>query len=255
MTKSLKKILYKLLGEAAYLKALHVSFFILYDTGILKRNYIYKYHYFIKKIIKPGDCIIDIGGNLGYLTKIFSRLTGSAGKVISIEPVKPFFQTLKWALRNKKNCTIYNYALGAENKKITITLPKIDGFFRTGLAHIAKNETDREGHFNFEVEMIKGSELLINLPTINYIKIDIEGYEEFVLPELKEVFIKFKPILQIETAYPQKEIVFALMTELGYVQYGVYKNKLVKNLSEEVESGDYLFVHQSKEAAFVLQTS
>ena len=44
-----------------------------------------------------------------------------------------------------------------------------------------------------------------------------------------------------------KNIIFDMMTELGYVQYSVYKTKLVKDFSNEIESGDYLFIHESKE--------
>jgi len=58
---------------------------------------------------------------------------------------------------------------------------------------------------------------------------------------------KQKPILQIETGGPPKIIVFNLMKELGYIQYGVYKNKLIRNFPEEIESGDYIFIHGSSE--------
>jgi len=60
MIKPVKILLYKLLGLPTYLKLLHVSFFMLYDTGILKRNYIYKYHYYVKNFnsdIEQGDYI------------------------------------------------------------------------------------------------------------------------------------------------------------------------------------------------------
>jgi FkbM family methyltransferase len=251
MTKLIKKVLYRLLGQANYLKTLHVSFFILYDLGLLKRNYLYKYHYFIKNIVNKGDCVVDIGANLGYFSKIFSKLVGSEGKVISIEPVKPFFDTLKWGLRKKLNCLLYNYALGLENKKIEMVLPIINGYFRTGLAHIATNRIDKEGSLSFETEMVKGSSLLNQLPKINYIKCDIEGYEEYVLPELKEIIEKQKPILQIETGGTHKIVVFNLMKELGYIQYSVYKNKLIRNFPDEIEVGDYIFIHGSSEMKIV----
>ena len=91
----------------------------------------------------------------------------------------------------------------------------------------------------------------MDLTKLDYIKCDIEGYEEFVLPELKEVLVKFKPILQVETGGSQKDVVFNLMFDLGYVQYSVYKNKIVKDFSNEIESGDYLFIHKSKEDSII----
>lgn len=251
MVKGVKKILYRVLGQAAYLKLLHVVFFLAYDLGFLKKNYIYKYHYFVKYLVNEGDCIIDMGANLGYYSGIFSRLAGPGGKVICIEPVRPFFDTLSWAMKNKKNCVLYNYALGVENKKITMVLPKFNGNFRTGLVHIADGATEPGDYFSFETEMVRGSVLLENLPVINYIKCDIEGYEQYVLPELQPVFEKHKPVLQIETAGEQKDIVVALMQQWGYVQYSVYNNKMIRNFSHDIEPGDYIFIHSSREEALL----
>lgn len=199
MIKFIKKILYKFLNQATYLKSLHRAFFFLYDTGLLKKSEIYKYHYFVKKIINEGDFVVDIGANLGYFSKIFSRLVGKKGKVICVEPVKPFFNTLQCALKKKTNCMFYNYAFGTENKSTQMILPKTDGYLRTGLAHISANEYDKNEVYTFDVEVVKGSYILNDLPKINYIKCDIEGYEEYVLPELKEIIEKHKPILQVET--------------------------------------------------------
>lgn len=251
MTGLIKKILYKVLGQTVYLKVLHIGFFIFYDMGWLKKNYSYKYHYFVRNLVHKDDYVVDIGANLGYFSKIFSRLVGSKGLVISIEPVKPFFKTLEWALGKKKNCQLYNYALGLENKKIEMILPKMNGHFRTGLAHVAEGKPDKAGNFSFQTEMVKGSDLLKDLPEINYIKCDIEGYEEFVLPELKEIIEKQKPILQIETWGTHKTVVFNLMKELGYVEYRVHKNKIIKNLPEDIEPGDYLFIHSSSETKII----
>jgi hypothetical protein len=146
---------------------------------------------------------------------------------------------------------LYNYALGLENKKIEMVLPKMDGYLRTGLAHIPDEKFDPKNVYSFEVEMVKGSVLLKDLPKLNYIKCDIEGYEEYVLPELKEIIANHKPVLQVETWGTHKEKVFYLMQTLGYVQYGVYKNKLVKNLSDEIEAGDYLFIHESAQEEII----
>jgi len=247
MVKSVKKILYKVLGQKLYLKTMHYFFFKFYDLGFLRNNFSFKYHYFVKNLVQDGDYVVDLGANLGYFSKIFSRLVGKEGKVICIEPVKIFFETLQWGLRKQSNCTLYNYALGLENKMIELVLPKSDGVFRTGLAHIPQDGEENVENYIFQTEMITGSSLLIDLPKLNYIKCDIEGYEEFVLPELRGVIDKFKPMLQIETGGKAKNIIFEMMTELGYMQYSVYKTKLVKDFSNEIESGDYLFIHESKE--------
>ncbi|MBK7763020.1 MAG: FkbM family methyltransferase [Bacteroidetes bacterium] len=237
----IKKIIYRILGMKAYLRALHSSFFILFDTGFLKSNFIYKYHYFVKHLIKPNDVIVDLGANLGYYTKIFCRLTNEQGKVIAIEPVKPFFDTVAWSVKNYKQAILFNHALGLEQKMITLSTPKEYGYLRAGLSHVEENPTLAD-NFVFESEMVKGSELLKNFDRINYIKCDIEGYEEFVLPEIKEIIRKHQPILQIESWGKHLEVVEAMMKDLGYSMHSVYKNKLIENFDNNIEHGDYIFL-------------
>lgn len=247
MIKSVKKILYKILGQTRYLKTMHFCFFVFYDFGFLKNNHSFKYHYFVKNLINEGDYVLDLGANLGYFSKIFSRAVGMKGKVICIEPVNIFYNTLKWGLRKQSNCIFYNHALGLENKTIELVLPKMNGNFRTGLAHIDTSNNEKTDCYIFETEMVQGSVLLKDLNQLDYIKCDIEGYEEFVLPEMIEILIKHKPMIQVETVGSHKIIIFNLMKELGYIQYGLREQKIVKDFQDELECGDFLFIHSSKE--------
>jgi FkbM family methyltransferase len=251
MVNFIKKILYKLLGQKAYLKTMHISFFMIFDLGLLKNNYSFKYHYFVKHLINENDVVLDIGANLGYFAKLFSRYVGAKGKVICVEPVRTFYDTLSWGLKKHENVTIYNYALGTEEKTIELILPKSKGVFRTGLAHVPKKEVDKSDCHVFETQMVKGSQLFGDLERIDYIKCDIEGYEEFVFPEIKNVIAKHLPLVQIETSGESQIVIFNLMNELGYNMYCVFRGKLVKDFPNDIDSGDFLFVHQSKEQALI----
>lgn len=245
MINSIKKIIYKSLGQEQYLKTLHRLFFIAYKTGYLKNDPVYKYHYYAKQLIQPDDTVVDMGGNLGYFTRIFAELVPQ-GNVIAIEPVVPFFKTLQWATSEYKNVTLHNYALGTEEKNIQMSVPKNYGYLRTGLASVADDKAKQEDNYLFDVQMKKASTLLSPLSKINYIKCDIEGYEEFVLPEIKDLLIKHKPILQIETWGKHQKVVDNLMVEIGYNKYALDQNgKLQQIDSFAIEQGDYIFVHPS----------
>ena len=39
------------------------------------------------RLLKPGDCFVAVGANIGYLTLVGARLVGPAGSVIAFEPL------------------------------------------------------------------------------------------------------------------------------------------------------------------------
>ena len=245
-----KKLLFKVLSQKVYLKTLHRGFYFLYSIGALKNDERFKYHYLIKDIIEPEYTIVDIGANLGYFSKTFSRLA-SKGQLISIEPVKPFYDVLMYLIGNKINVTVHNYALGNEEGTITMVMPESNGMIRTGLPHIASSEEEKKAHKTHEVRIVKGSELLADLTSIDYIKCDIEGYEAVVFKELTPIIKKHLPIVQIEIGPENESIMIDYFTQLGYIQYGVANFKVVKETTgAQQEQGDFLFVHTAKSQVF-----
>ena len=248
---SIKKFLFRLLGEEQYLKLLNRGFFVAYKAGLLKRNYRYKYHYFVNQLIRKGDHIVDLGANLGYYTKLFSAWTGEKGRVIAIEPVPLYMKIIKWSTRRCKNVTLVPYALGKENKKIHMVTPSRFGYLRAGLSQVhdeASGSAVDNFEFSFEAEMVKASELFSGLEKIDYLKCDIEGYEAVVLPEIMNTLLKYKPIIQLETWGEQKERVEQLLFDNGYEKYQLNVDKLEHVLPGVIElHGDFIFFHKDKQ--------
>ena len=242
----IKKFLFYSLGTKNYLRLLHIGFHLAYAANTLKNNSVYKYHYFDKNIIQKGDVIIDIGANLGYYTKLFAKWTGSTGHVYAIEPVAIYFDTIKWGLRNYNNVTLYNNALGEEEKEVTLTTPGNLGYLRTGLTHIADQKDARDANeYTFKAQMKKGSKLFEPLKKLDFIKCDIEGYEEFVLPELRDLLMKYKPIIQVETFGDQKPKVETFLTSIDYKIYDI-ENGILKSRDDlkTAQYGDLYFIHK-----------
>ena len=252
MKKFLKRSLYRAIGQENYLSCLHKGFYFAYGLGLLKNNPAYHFNYLVRHLIDKGDAVLDLGANLGYFAKAFSDLVGNEGEVICVEPIRPFFRVLKKSLGNRRNVTLYNYALGTENKMIKMVVPKMDGYLRTGLAHVpSSEEPETEEQYEFTVEMVRGSELLKSVARLDYIKCDIEGYEEVVFPEIRAVIEKHRPMIQVETWGKHRDVVFQLMDELGYVRYGLVDNVLTKQIDLSTYGLDYIFVHGDKERAFI----
>ncbi|MBS1496509.1 MAG: FkbM family methyltransferase [Bacteroidetes bacterium] len=241
-----KKILFKALGLKNYLKVLHKGFHLSYSLHLLSKDNIYKYHYFDKKFIKEGDVVLDIGANLGYYTLLFSKWVGPNGMVYAVEPVKEFAETIQWAAKKCHNIKLYNYALGEKEQEVILATPNNFGYLRTGLAHVIDNNEEAKNlEFTFKAQMKKGSDLFANIERLDFIKCDIEGYEEIVLPEMHDILIKFKPPIQLETWGEHQPKIETFLLNNGYEKYCL-DNAELKPLQEIKNPlpGDYIFIHR-----------
>jgi hypothetical protein len=138
-----------------------------------------------------------------------------------------------------------------EEGKTIMVLPTDNGMIRTGLPHIAKSDAELQKHDNQEVAIIKGSELLKDLPKIDYIKCDIEGFEGVVFKEIEPIIQKFKPFVQLEISSENKEELLQLFSRNGYQQYGIANYQFIKETGSQIEEGDYFFVPNERESDFL----
>ena len=247
--KRIKLLFFSVLSEKNYLRLLHRSFYLMLDLGLLKRDCKFKYHYKVKEIIKKDDVILDIGANLGYFSKSFSRLAKN-GKVICIEPLPQYYDVLNYFIGQKNNVSLHNVALGEKPGLVTMVLPMQDGMIRTGLPHIT-NDKHSVSERTQDVRIVNPNSLLKEESKLDYIKCDVEGYEWIIFKELKPTIEKFLPIIQIEIDQKNLKNFTEFFTGLGYVQYGIANFKFIKENGTQHEAGDFLYIHQSKEAQFL----
>ncbi|GHT12264.1 hypothetical protein FACS189426_15370 [Bacteroidia bacterium] len=249
MVKRFKGFIFKSLGLKNYLRILQRSYFLLYKMGFLKGNASYAYHYFVKRLIKKGDVVVDIGANLGYYSILFAKWTGSSGKVFSVEPIAVYNQIFNEQAKKYAHITLYPYALGLEEKKIELVSSSQTGVLNTGLPHVYDPQKDgsiESQQFKFEAQMKIPSVLFQDLERIDYIKCDIEGFEYTVLSNMKEIIRKCKPKVQVEVWADEEENILQLFDELGYTPYKLYKNRLVTQMKNDRRlPGDYIFLPNS----------
>jgi FkbM family methyltransferase len=244
----LKKILFRILSFDKYLLVISKIYFVSFNLGLLKKSKLYEYPYFLKKVIRKGDVIIDIGANLGYLTVLFAKLAGNEGEVHAVEPVKPVIKILERHTKRLTNVQIHPYALGKENKKIVLgnnTRQKL-GFIATGSHFILDENITEEEHAQteFEAEMRQGSKLFSKLDKLDFIKIDVEGYETVILPEMADLISRHKPIMLIETRREKRREIMGFLSRMNYKMYVLHNGSL--KCTSENEYWDILCTHTDK---------
>ena len=249
MTKHIKRFIIKITGIKNYLRIVQRSYFFLYRTGLLKRNPVYDYHYFVKHLINKGDIIIDIGADLGYYSILFARWTGDSGKVFAVEPIIVYNEIFNEKAKKYKNITLYSYALGDEEKTVELVSSPQKGFLSTDSPHIYDPQQDRrvkKRNFKYKTQMKKPSVLFGHLDRIDYIKCYNEGFEYIVLSDMKEIIRKCKPIVQVKVTDNENKLL-DLFDELGYTPFKLYNYQLIPVPEIEYSlPGDYLFIDENK---------
>jgi FkbM family methyltransferase len=147
----------------------------------------------LKKHLKDKSVVFDIGANNGYYTLLMSQLVGEKGQVHCFEPTSYAIKRLQ------KNISI-NQTLPIQNIKIN----------NKGLS--SRNEIKEESfesRFSERLLAHQEKELIefitldsyyekLNLDSIDFIKIDVDGYDYEVLLGGAEIIKKYKPIIMAE---------------------------------------------------------
>lgn len=147
------------------------------------------------KQINPEDNIIDVGANIGFYT-LMSAKRASNGKVFSIEPDQDNFSSLirNIELNQFKNIFPSLLALGEKNSKVILESFSSDD--NNGLKRIRNNQNNQEP----DIQMMTLDHFVEEnkISKIDWIKIDIEGYEHELLKGALKTIAKFKPNFFLE---------------------------------------------------------
>jgi FkbM family methyltransferase len=137
------------------------------------------------------NLFIDVGGHIGTCSLPYSRLFQ---KVIAYEPNKENFHFFMNNMEenNCQNITVHNKGLYYKNTEC-IVVPHDGG--NSGCFYIKENPS-----YPNAIKVAKlDDELASNTMPVDFIKIDTEGSELFVLWGASETIRKWKPLIQIET--------------------------------------------------------
>jgi FkbM family methyltransferase len=151
----------------------------------------------VKKKIKKGDFVLDIGANIGYYTLIFAKLVGKKGKVFAFEPDPNNFALLtkNVEINGYKNVTLIQKAVSNKTEKAWLYLCKDDK-----LDHRIYNSHD--GREFIEIETIRLDEYFKDNETIDFIKMDIQGAEGRAVKGMSNFLNKNKNIKILTEFWP-----------------------------------------------------
>jgi FkbM family methyltransferase len=174
------------------------------------------------KEIQPAFHIIDAGANIGFLSMSFARLCPE-GFIYSFEPDSENFDYLKRNRDNNKflNIALFKTALGEQPGKGELYKLYNNN---PGANRILTNKPNQHViSETIEISVLDDFKKTGAVQRVDLLKIDVEGFEPFVLKGAKEIIKTWRPILFVELA------------EVNLRQQGYTAKKLI----ELIESFDY----------------
>jgi len=146
-------------------------------------------------LVEPDHVALDIGANIGCTTILFANI---ANKVFSFEPSPTTFHFLQKNVDRAKssNVTLINMGLGKVNGQYELTFSpgnRSGGFVSNQLQTSA-------GHQVEQITILKGDDFISNekLSRVDFVKIDVEGFEWDVIEGLRDTLDTFKPVVALE---------------------------------------------------------
>jgi FkbM family methyltransferase len=206
----------------------------------------------IKKFLNPGGVFIDVGAGIGYFSAIASDIVGITGQVHCFEPCPKNVVAIQRMLKSNpgSNIVLNDLALGLDNSIHEFNIKREYNATKASMnenvinpkeaSEIIKVKTRRLDNYLEEEELSK----------ISLIKIDVEGYEFFVLKGLSTFFEKMRnkpPIIcEIDPyAYKEKDAslleLYNYMKNYGYQAFNIFNSNVATDIRKLGNITDVVF--------------
>ena len=163
----------------------------LHETGTYEKGVLT----FMEDYLQSGDVFVDIGANIGLMSIFAAKCVGPHGHVHAFEalPKTAFLLHDNMMINDYRNITIHGYALGAE--KGTATIYENIQINRGGASLVVE-----DGSEGTQISVEALDDIYDSESPVSLVKIDVEGYEPYVLAGAKKTLSRCRPIVIIEVS-------------------------------------------------------
>jgi len=177
-------------------------------------------------LLKSNDVVLDLGSTTGDFCVLASKKVGPGGKIIAVEPNPNDYEILQENIRRNKCLNVTSLNIGAAAKR--------------GLEVINFRGTT----FTFKADTLDNIlNTLLNAGNIDFIKMDIEGYEYDVVESSIDIFRRAR-VVCLEF-HGTKQKIDDLLLPNGFTYHPVTVPYLFKRLAANIFSHPIHFVNSS----------
>jgi FkbM family methyltransferase len=209
----------------------------------------------LRDFVKAGDCVLDIGANVGAYTVRLARLVGAEGVVHAFEPVPETFEILQHVVHALllRNVVPHSCAVSDRDGTSAMAIPtETAGVKNRYLAHLVSAKGDqRDG---VPVETVTLDSLRQGgIRRVSFIKCDVEGAELSVLRGARGLLEWDRPALLCEICEHGRRFgvepqdAFDFLHALGYRGSFHREGALVPCEVHRDDVDNYFFVPSSRD--------
>lgn len=141
-----------------------------------------------KEILRPGMRCLDLGAQTGFFTCLMASIVGRGGSVEAFEPMPANFRLLeKNVAENRYSDRVRLHRLASSDVPSTIEGSLLSNMFVGGLV---------EGGEPIRLECVPVDDVVAG--PIDFVKIDIEGYEPKAIRGMERLIRRHRPIIVSE---------------------------------------------------------
>lgn len=184
----------------------------------------------LKRFLEPGSVIFDIGANFGYYAITLASTLQRDCQVYAFEPFRPSYERLnKNIALNSLHDTVFPYPLGFSD--VVGTGHMVTRAGNSGAARVSIDDNGTPVPL-VTLDSFCGDNAI---ERIDFIKIDVEGYEERLLLGGVKTIVQVKPLIFIELNPPtltlansSVERVVETLQGYGYELYLAQRERLLR---------------------------
>jgi FkbM family methyltransferase len=161
----------------------------------------------MRRFLRARHVIVDVGANVGYLTRFFAQAVGPLGKVYAFEPNPLIFPLLRRNVAKFRQVAVFDVGLSTNEAEMLLFVPgsnhAVASFVREYPATHVFDGKSGQLH-SVATKLVRGDEFMAKIDIdnsdrrrerrIDILKVDVEGWELNVLAGLEKTIMSSKKI-------------------------------------------------------------
>lgn len=167
----------------------------------------------LRSLTSPGDCVVEVGSNIGSYTTALADQVGPRGLVYAFEPFRKIFQIMNanLALQGMGNVVTKQIGISSKRQYISVKAPDLNAFTNLGASRVFFQQDEEiskvffDGYEEIEVDALDNLRLTCGQTTqdgekkVDLIKIDAEGMEWEVVQGGANLIRAHQPLIYAES--------------------------------------------------------